>query len=68
MNNPATPLELRKLKADMVLMGLSLTDITVATRIPYLTISRVLNGHDKRPEHLEKIRRAIEMARELQPA
>ena len=75
MNSPATPLELRKLKANMALKGLSLTDLCIKTRIPYVTISRILNGRVDLPKSLELIRNAItnepmpvEQGQELAPA
>lgn len=56
------PLPMRKLKAQMVLKGLSLGDVSRRSRVPYQQCSEILNGTRVHPEKARKIRHAIETA------
>lgn len=66
------PLSLRQLKADMVLKGLSLNDVSSAAGVPYPVASAILNGRLDQPERLILIRKIIADApmpeEQLQPA
>jgi hypothetical protein len=58
----AKPLRLRRLKADMALKELSTRAIARGTRIPYATVSQLLNGHRIDPQRLSKISSYIDRA------
>jgi hypothetical protein len=65
MDNPrAIPLELRRLKANIALLGFSMTELSDATGIPYASLSRIINGRVRRPAELGKVRQLVD--RELQ--
>jgi predicted transcriptional regulator len=58
----------RQLKADMILRGLSLRDVSKISKVPYSTCSQILNGHWVHPEYLRRIQKAISSAPVLQEA
>lgn len=60
-----TPRPMRKLKAQMVLKGLSLGDVSRRSGVPYNQCSEILNGTRVHEAKSVKIRRAIESAPEL---
>jgi hypothetical protein len=57
-----TPLPLRKLRAEMALKALSVTDVHRLTGIPLAAVSQILGGHLVDPTRLAKIRSAIRKA------
>jgi transcriptional regulator with XRE-family HTH domain len=59
---------LRKLKAKMILRGLSLADVSRLSRVPYNTTSMILNGHLVHQQYLSQIEEAIRKAPVLQEA
>jgi predicted transcriptional regulator len=62
MSGEIPPLHLRQLKADMVLKHLSMGDVSRKTRIPYTTVSQILNGRLNHAAYLGRIRNAIKAA------
>jgi len=56
------PLEIRKLRADMALKNLSLTDVHRRSGVGYAQCSQVLNGHLRHASYLARIRQAIKSA------
>ncbi len=62
------PLGIRKLRAEMEIKNLSLGDVSKASRIPYPTVSGILNGRLISPDRLERIEDAIRRAKYLEAA
>ena len=60
---PVLPLPIRELRAQAELKGLSLYDISVGSEVPYAEASRVLNGRQTSPAHLQKVSDFIRKAR-----
>lgn len=59
---PPTIGELRSIKADAVLAGLSLKEISKASGVSYCTASQIMNGRLVHPRYLAKIQTAIKEA------
>jgi hypothetical protein len=56
------PMSLRQLKAEMVLKGLSLREVSERSKVEYRRCSEILNGHRNDLVRLTKIERAIRTA------
>jgi hypothetical protein len=53
---------LRKLKAQMIIKGLSLGDVARLARVPYTTASSILNGQLVHPEYRRQLENAVRQA------
>jgi transcriptional regulator with XRE-family HTH domain len=65
------PIELRELRAEMVMKELTVKEISDATGIAYTTVSSIINGRIVHPANLDKIRRIVAQAKipgQMQPA
>jgi transcriptional regulator with XRE-family HTH domain len=60
--NHNVPLNLRRLKAEMVLKGLSLTEVAKKSKVRYQLASLILNGRFNDPGSLLKIETTIKGA------
>lgn len=57
------PLNLRKLKANMVLKNLTLREVAAMANVPYVTASDIINGRRIHSSYLGRIARVISNAR-----